>query len=88
MVGRERSALIAGVTETALTDETLKQAAKVNTLENFAFVFNRMLEGLFIERMEGNEEIFKRLMNDDPFRSVAGEHLLREVYEKLRADQE
>jgi len=43
------------VTETALTDETLKQAAKVNTLENFAFVFNRMLEGLFIDELGGQD---------------------------------
>ena len=43
-----------------------------------------MLEGLFIERMEGNEEIFTRLMNDDSFRGIATEHLVREVYQKIR----
>jgi type I restriction enzyme R subunit len=73
------------VTETAIANETLQEAAKVNTLENFAFVFNKVLESLFIERMEGNEEIFKRLMNDDEFRTVATEHLVREVYEQIRA---
>lgn len=75
------------VTETALANDTLREAAQVNTLENFAFIFNKLLEGLFIERMEGNEEIFARLMNDDEFRSIAKEHLLREVYEKLRGDK-
>ncbi len=30
-------------------------------MENFSDVFNKMLEGLFIDRMEGNEEIFGRL---------------------------
>lgn len=72
------------VTETAAANEKLQEAAKVNTLENFSFVFNKMLESLFIERMEGNEEIFTRLMNDDAFRGVATEHLVREVYRKIR----
>jgi len=72
------------VTETAAANEKLQEAARVNTLENFSFVFNKMLEGLFIERMEGNEEIFTRLMNDDSFRGLATEHLVREVYEKIR----
>jgi type I restriction enzyme R subunit len=74
------------VAESAATNEKLQDAAKVNTLENFAFVFNRMLEGLFIERMEGNEDIFARLMNDDAFRGIATEHLAREVYKKIRGD--
>jgi type I restriction enzyme R subunit len=46
-----------------------------------------MLEGLFIDRMEGNEEIFDRIMQDGTFRNVASAHLVREVYERLRARQ-
>lgn len=76
------------VTETALNNETLQEAANANTMENFSYVFNKMLEGLFIERMEGNEEIFAKVMNDDKFRDVAKNHLLREVYGKLRQDSE
>jgi type I restriction enzyme, R subunit len=73
------------VTEAALENETLKTAAQVNTLENFRHVFERMLEGLFIERMEGNEEIFDRIMQDPYFRDVASMHLMREVYDRLRS---
>jgi type I restriction enzyme R subunit len=72
------------VTEAAVENETLKTAAKVNSLENFRHVFERMLEGLFIDRMEGNEEIFDRIMQDANFRDVASAQLVREVYERLR----
>jgi type I restriction enzyme R subunit len=72
------------VTETAVANEKLQAAAKVNKMEDFAYVFNRMLEGLFIERMEGNEDIFNRLMKDDEFRSMAAGHLVQQVYERLR----
>lgn len=72
------------VAEAATSDETLKAAAEVNTMENFAIVFDKMLEGLFIERMEGNEAIFSKLMNNPKFRDIAGEHLLKEVYDRLK----
>ncbi|MFB4203228.1 type I restriction endonuclease subunit R [Arhodomonas sp. KWT2] len=72
------------IAESAVENDTLREAAQANSMENFAYVFNRMLESLFIERMDGNEEIFGRLMNDDDFRQVAREHLLREVYSRLR----
>jgi type I restriction enzyme R subunit len=75
------------VAEAAVDNETLQTAAKVNTLDNFKHVFERMLEGLFIDRMEGNEEIFDRIMQDNAFRDVASAHLVREVYERLRARQ-
>jgi hypothetical protein len=42
-----------------------------------------MLEGFFIDRMEGNEEIFDRVMNDLAFRNLAAEHLMRDVYQRL-----
>jgi type I restriction enzyme R subunit len=73
------------VTEAAIENETLQTAARVNTLDNFRHVFERMLEGLFIDRMEGNEEIFDRIMQDAAFRDTASTHLMREVYERLRA---
>lgn len=73
------------VAEAAVEDETIREAAKVNTLENFNLVFERLLEGLFIDRMDGNEEIFDRIMNDDTFRDLAAGHLVREVYERIRS---
>jgi type I restriction enzyme, R subunit len=72
------------VAETAASDETLQTAARANTLDNFRHVFDRMLEGFFVDSMEGNEEIFDRIMNDPAFRNVASEQLMRDVYERLR----
>ncbi len=74
------------IKEEASADESLRQAAKVNTLENFKFVFDKALESLIIERMEGNEEIFSRLMNDRQFHDVASGYLLKQVYEQIREE--
>lgn len=43
-----------------------------------------MLERLFVERMDGNEEIFVRLMNDDDFRKIASKYLVKEVYQSIK----
>lgn len=75
------------VRETAVANEQLRQAAAANTLENFEPVFHKQLENLFVERMEGNEEIFVRLMNDDAFRSLAASHLMRAVYRQIQLQQ-
>jgi type I restriction enzyme, R subunit len=72
------------IAEAALENETLKTAAQVNSLENFKPVFDHLLEGLFIDRMEGNEEIFDRLMNDAEFRKLAAGELMQDIYERLR----
>jgi type I restriction enzyme R subunit len=72
------------VAEAAILNERLQDAAKANSLENFNLVFEKMLEGLFIERMEGNEEIFAKLMNDATFRNMAAGHLVKEVYDRIR----
>lgn len=37
--------------------------------------------------MEGNEDIFRKLMGDADFRSLASEHLLNKVYKALRDNE-
>ncbi len=72
------------IASAAVEDETLQQAAMVNPEDKFALVFNRVLETLFVERLEQNEDIFGRFMNDGEFQSIVKAQLLGEVYRRLR----
>ena len=72
------------ITETALSNDSIKKAAQVNTKENFAPVLEKQLENLFIERMDGNEKIFIEVMNNEEFRSAVFEKLLESIYEALK----
>jgi type I restriction enzyme R subunit len=72
------------VREDAVADEDVRQAALANTIDNFSYVFRRALEGLFIDRMDQNESMFSRFMNDSQFQQVVEERLRREVYEQIR----
>jgi type I restriction enzyme R subunit len=70
--------------EAAIRDETLKQAAAVNPGDKFELVFKNLLESLFVERMDQNEEIFVRFMNDPAFQKVVTSWLSSEAYKRLR----
>ncbi len=72
------------IREDAAADSDLRQAALANTLENFGFVFRKTLEGLFIDRMDQNEEITARFMNEGKFREAVSQHLMQDVYERIR----
>ena len=72
------------IVEAAVADEALKQAAAVNPEDKFALVFSNLLETLFVERMDQNEEIFARFMNDTAFQKVVTAWLASEAYRKLR----
>ncbi|MEM9972439.1 MAG: type I restriction endonuclease subunit R, partial [Pseudomonadota bacterium] len=69
---------------TAEKDERVTEAAHANTLSNFSAYLDRVLDELFIDRMDGNEEVFARVMADREFRDIARDHLARQIYERAR----
>ena len=71
----------------AENDENIAEAARANNYANFSAYFDRMLDELFIARMEGNEDIFSRVMTDANFRSAAHEHLAQEIFRRVRERQ-
>ncbi|MCX5811232.1 MAG: DEAD/DEAH box helicase family protein [Proteobacteria bacterium] len=76
------------IIEAAISDEGLKQAAEVNPGDKFELVFKNILETLFVERMDQNEEIFGKFMNDKAFQKIVTGWLASEVYKRLRGKVE
>jgi type I restriction enzyme R subunit len=72
------------IQEEAIESGTLQKAAATNSKDDFRYVFEKAFEGLVIDRMEGNEEIFGKLMTDGEFRKLAVDHLLDKVYGALK----
>ena len=71
------------IVEAACGDDGLQQAAKANPEDKFALVFNKVLESLFVERMDQNEDIFARFTSEDKFQETVAKWLAHEVYSKL-----
>ena len=76
------------IVEEAMHDQGLQEAASVNPEGKFELVFRNLLERLFIDRMDQNEEIFVRYMNDEPFQEVVSAWMASEAYRRLRARPE
>jgi type I restriction enzyme, R subunit len=74
------------IVEAAMTDDGLRQAAEVNPGDKFELVFKNLLERLFVERIDQNEEIFVRFMNEEPFQQALTTLLAAEAYRRFRSD--
>ena len=75
------------IREDAVANGELREAALVNTIENFGYVFHKALDNLFIDRMDMNEDITAKFINERDFRQIVGGHLLREVYDRIRGEE-
>ncbi len=73
------------IVEAAVSDDGIRQTAAVNPEDKFELVFRNLLERLFVERMEENEGIFIRFMNDQAFQKVVTTWMAAEAYRRLRA---
>jgi type I restriction enzyme, R subunit len=73
--------------EEMVNDEDLSEQAKHNTIDNFEYVFDEKFFDILIDRMELNQGIFARVMDDQKFQATVKNHLLKSVYEKIRSAQ-
>jgi len=74
------------IVEAAVLDDGMRQAAAVNPEDKFELVFRNLLQTLFIERMDQNEDIFVRFMNDASFQKTVTAWMAAEAYRKLRSE--
>lgn len=71
------------IAEAASQNESLRRAAEVNSLDKFQLVFRQVLESLFIERMELNEDLFNDYMSKPDLQDVVSNSLGSQVYDRL-----
>ena len=74
------------IVEAAMADDGVRQAAAVNPGDKFELVFKGLLENLFVDRMDQNEGIFVRFMNDESFQNTVTEWMSSEAYRRLKSD--
>lgn len=74
------------VAEEAVHDTKVRDAAAVNTIDGFGFVFDERIKDIFLERLEQNESFTDRFMNDEDFKKVVSVFLMKQIYERIRAE--
>ena len=75
------------IVEAALREESLQQAAQANSADKFQLIFNRLLQTLFVERMDQNEEMFARFVDEGEFGALVAKDLGDVVYQRLKRKQ-
>ncbi len=69
--------------EHAKQDETVRQRAVANTLDNFALAMKSKLRDAMVDRMDQNEQIATRYLNEQDFEDAAFNELVKRIYDDL-----
>lgn len=73
------------IEEELVADVNLSVQAKSNSIDNFKFGFNDSFMDKLIGRMEQNQDIFAKIMDDKEFNDVVMSYMLKKVYNRLNS---
>lgn len=74
------------IEEEMIQDETLAKQAQSNTKENFKYGFEDKFMEVVIDRMEQNQDLFAKLMDNEQMAVLVKQMLLDKVFKRLNAD--
>jgi len=66
-----------------MEDETLQTQAKVNKIDTFKYAFEDLFITKLIDRMDQNQEIFEKILEDKVFGNLVKELMMKKVYKKM-----
>jgi type I restriction enzyme R subunit len=71
------------IEEELVRDETLSQQARSNSINNFRYGFEDAFFSKLFDRMDQNQDIFSKIMDDNDFAEVVKDWMLKKVYDRL-----
>lgn len=66
-----------------MDDATLQMQAKVNKIDTFKFAFNDKFIDTLISRMDQNQEIFEKILEDKMFGDLVKELMMKKIFKKM-----
>lgn len=72
------------IEEELYQDEDLKKRALNNAVDNFKYAFEEVFINKMIERMDANQEIFDKIMENSEFKNDVRDWLTRKIYQRFR----
>ena len=70
-----------------LSNEKLRNMAKINKIEDFKFAFYRIFLDSVVDKFKHNSFFFRKIMDDKDFKNALMEYLLPETYKKLKISE-
>ena len=66
-----------------MEDETLQTQAKVNKIDTFKYAFEDLFITKLIDRMDQNQEIFEKILEDKDFGDLVKLLMMKRIYKKM-----
>lgn len=66
-----------------MQDTTLEAQALANKIDTFKYAFDDLFTGKLVERMDQNQDIFEKILEDRAFGNLVKEWMMRRVYNKF-----
>lgn len=66
-----------------MEDETLQTQARVNKLDTFKYAFEDIFVEKLIGRMDQNQDIFEKILEDKAFGDLVKDLMMRKIYKKI-----
>jgi type I restriction enzyme R subunit len=74
------------IEEELVQNVSLSQQAKSNSIQNFKYGFDDIFLATLIERMEDNQDIFTKIIDDPEFGDAVKAWMLKKVYDRLTGE--
>jgi len=71
-----------------MQDETLQTQARANKIDTFKYAFEELFLSKLIDRMDQNQDIFEKILEDKAFGSLVREWMMKKVYGRLNESAE
>ncbi|MFN4832308.1 MAG: type I restriction endonuclease subunit R [Pseudanabaena sp.] len=72
------------IEEELIQNVSLSQQAKSNSIQNFKYGFDDVFLATLIERMDNNQDIFTKIIDDPEFGDAVKDWMLKKVYNRLQ----
>jgi type I restriction enzyme R subunit len=76
------------IEEELFLDEDLRKRALNNPRENFKYAFEDVFINKLIERMDSNQEIFEKIMENSDFKNDVKEWLTKKIYDRFHSSNQ
>ena len=75
------------IKEATVLDSKVRQAAVVNPLDSFSFVLDKKMNDVIVDRLDKNEAIATRFLNDPAFKKIVMDVFTKEIWERIRKEE-
>jgi type I restriction enzyme R subunit len=75
------------VKEATVHDSKVREAAVVNPIDAFSFVLDKRMNDVMVDRVDKNEEMAARFLNDPEFKKVIMDVITKQVWERIRKEE-